>query len=224
LNNKCNIDFDKNSNKSKNNSTYYNVISSSYDVLHGDEQKEKMKLINCLILEDSDFNLDTNTIILDIGCGTGLSTIVSDSYHAGLDSAIKTLLIAQYKRMQEHISLKTYMEKIDNNTTRSNLDPTMINNKVKSSKHLGYILGIAENLPFKDKCCDISISVTAVHNFDDIDLALTELERITKFRIVITILKRIKNFKKILNKVQNKFHLLSSKDNDFDLILYLKPF
>jgi len=47
---------------------YYNKIAPSYDGLHGDEQKKKMDIIRKMI------KITPETRILDIGCGSGISS------------------------------------------------------------------------------------------------------------------------------------------------------
>ena len=49
--------------------TYYDQISKSYNELHSEEQKKKMQIINKFLPK----NLKPKTI-LDVGCGSGLST------------------------------------------------------------------------------------------------------------------------------------------------------
>jgi len=48
--------------------SYYDSIAEGYNELHGDEQRKKMKIIKEKI------NINPKTRILDVGCGTGISS------------------------------------------------------------------------------------------------------------------------------------------------------
>jgi ubiquinone/menaquinone biosynthesis C-methylase UbiE len=54
------------------------------------------------------------------------------------------------------------------------------------------LIGKAEELPFKDKSFDVTVCVSAVHNFDDVEKGLSEIARVTKRDVAITVLKRSK--------------------------------
>ncbi len=78
-------------------STYYSTIAKSYNELHGEEQKKKLEVVKSLI------HPKPTDILLDIGCGTGISsdwpcTVV------GIDSSEKLIEIAR----QDHLG-KTFI-------------------------------------------------------------------------------------------------------------------
>jgi len=184
---------------------YYNSIASSYNELHGDEQQKKLEIVHELLDSDLEFNISSELILLDIGCGTGLSTDKISSTYAGLDPAIKLLNQANKTRAR---SLKQDGHKPED------LSP---------ARHLGYIRGIAEALPIKEKVCDIVISITAVHNFNDISKGIQEIQRITKNRAVLTVLKQTARFNEIVEIIKKYFLVLNKRENEFDYFLYLKP-
>lgn len=47
---------------------FYRIISAGYDGLYGEEQKIKVEMIK------QNFDINMNDILLDVGCGTGLSS------------------------------------------------------------------------------------------------------------------------------------------------------
>lgn len=51
---------------------YYNEIAKGYNELHSEEQKNKNKIIKSIL--KSKFNLNNNSTLLDVGCGTGISS------------------------------------------------------------------------------------------------------------------------------------------------------
>ena len=63
---------------------YYNTISKSYDELHGSEQLNKIKIINSSII------IGKNTKMLDVGCGTGISSQINCDV-VGIDPSIGLL-------------------------------------------------------------------------------------------------------------------------------------
>ncbi len=184
---------------------YYEKIASGYDLLHGDEQFEKLKIIRSFFKSDLNLKFNSDLILMDIGCGTGISTTVLPCFCVGVDPAIGLLTQANNKR----------------NEISKNKDQKQI--PLNNFNHLGYICGIAEALPIKDNSCNIVVSVTAVHNFNDINQGLSELLRITSERSVISILKKAKNFKEIIEIIKTKFQILNTNENNFDYFLYLKP-
>ncbi len=255
---------------------YYDILAPSYDELHGFEQLKKIVAIQELIKIDNDLHLDSEMVLLDIGCGTGISTLMLNILCAGLDPSSELLHIAQRKRLesietinknnkeleiknQEIKNKETKDEKIRNkeikneenvdekirneiihklylkesglnlNSTETRLNKSIfikdpnIDKYLDCSNHLGYVQGIAESLPFKNKICNISVSVTALHNYKDINMALNELDRITKDRVIITILKQTRVLDHIKNKIAKKFTLITTQENEFDIIFYLKP-
>ena len=83
---------------------YYNEISTGYEELYGEEQQRKIAIIkNHIKLKKSD-------LLLDVGCGTGLTTIAWNCKTIGLDPAIKLLKRAEnsyyINAEAEHIPFK----------------------------------------------------------------------------------------------------------------------
>mgnify|MGYP001607985361 CR=1 FL=1 len=60
---------------------FYKIISAGYNGLYGEEQKIKMEVIK------QNFNIKKNDILLDVGCGTGLSSDFSCKV-VGIDPSV----------------------------------------------------------------------------------------------------------------------------------------
>ena len=82
------------------------------------------------------------------------------------------------------------------------------------------LLGNAENLDFPEKSFDIVISLTSIHNFDDIEKGLKEIERVGKDKFAFSVLKRSSKageIEKIINKL---FKIKEKVEEDKDIILF----
>ena len=76
--------------KSKDITTYYNGIASGYDQLYELEQQQKIQAFR------NDIHINKSTKILDVGCGTGISTQFSCKA-VGIDPSQKLITLAQQK-------------------------------------------------------------------------------------------------------------------------------
>ena len=152
----------------------YKHIAYSYNELHKQEQLQKLKIIKK--------NLKIIPPLLDIGCGTGISTDFFKVKSIGIDNC------------------KEMLKQGKNNLIKAN----------------------AKKLPFKNNFFNTIISVTAFHNFKNIEKALKEIIRVSKNNnICITFLKRSKKlaqFKKILNK----YFSYKEIEQDKDIIFLIK--
>ena len=154
---------------------YYNEISKGYDELYKDEQLSKISLIKKYI------KINKNTKILDVGCGTGISSDF-ECFVVGIDPSIE--LLKQNKRI--------------------------------------WLLGTAESIPFKDSSFDYVISVTAMHNFDNIKKSLMEMKRVGKDKFVFSILKKSKKFGYIKWLIEENFEVEEIVDEDKDTMFFCK--
>lgn len=81
---------------------YYNNIAHSYDELHKEEQLAKLELIK-KELKDLKIKINPDGRLLDVGCGTGISTIFWEDTgidKTGIDPAEKLIEIAQKKDLK----------------------------------------------------------------------------------------------------------------------------
>jgi ubiquinone/menaquinone biosynthesis C-methylase UbiE len=82
------------------------------------------------------------------------------------------------------------------------------------------ILGSAESLDFPDNSFDVVMSITAIHNFDDIEKGLKEIERVGKGKFVFSVLKRSSKYKLIERLINELFTLEETVDEDKDKIFF----
>ena len=122
---------------------YYNKISKGYDELYKEEQLKKLSIIK------NNIKIIKNNLLLDVGCGTGISSQFNCKV-IGIDNSIELL---------------------------------------KINKNKNKILSNAENLPFKDNIFDIVVSITALHNFDNVEKSLKEIKRVGKNEFIFSVLK-----------------------------------
>lgn len=71
--------------------TYYDEISEGYEELHEEEQLKKIKLIKSFLKPEPDEKL------LDVGCGTGLTTEPWPCIRFGIDPAKKLIARARQR-------------------------------------------------------------------------------------------------------------------------------
>ena len=84
--------------------------------------------------------------------------------------------------------------------------------------HHQVLLGKAEELDFADAYFDVVISITAIHNFDDVEKGLKEIERVGKKKFVFSVMKRTTKFE-LIEKLINKLFKVNKKiEEDKDLI------
>ncbi len=79
-------------------------------------------------------------------------------------------------------------------------------------------IGKAENLPFKDNSFNIVISITAIHNFDDVEKGLREIKRVGRDKFAFSVLKKAKNFTEIKKLIKRLFHIEKEIEEEKDII------
>ena len=158
---------------------FYSLISKGYNKLYYEEQIKKLKIIKKLV------GNKIKPLLLDIGCGTGISTDFFGIKAVGIDPSLEML--------------KEFNSKNDK------------------------VCGICEHLPFKNETFKTIISITAIHNFKNIDKAIDEIKRVAKKDafFIFTLLKRSKKFKTIKKILEKNFNL-EEFDEGKDLILFGK--
>lgn len=82
--------------------------------------------------------------------------------------------------------------------------------------------GSAEDLPFADHWFDVTICLTAVHNFKNIKKGISEIKRVTHKTAVITVLKKSPKAKEIEKEIRKQFTIVAELDDATDNILILQ--
>ena len=153
----------------------YKHIAKSYNELYKEEQIKKLEIIK--------ENIKIISPLLDVGCGTGISTNYFNVESIGIDNC---------KEM------------------------------IEEGKSGNLIFENAEELHFPDKTFNTIISVTAFHNFKNVEKALLEIIRVSKNNnVAISFLKKsskLDKFRKLLKKYF-KFKEINC-ENDILFILH----
>jgi len=160
----------------------YDATARNYNELHGEEQRRKARVVVDYLKKHS--LIDEYSRLLDVGCGTCVSTQLFPGQKTGIDPS-KELL----KQCPAGIQL---------------------------------VHGVAEDLPFPDKWFDVVISLTAVHNFDNVEKGLSEMRRVGSKVWVITVLKKSPKFADIETLLRKLFKVETVLDDSTDAIFVLQ--
>ena len=93
---------------------YYNQIANGYEELHREEQELKIKFIKDKL--DYYFKIKNSHKLLDVGCGTGITTIPWQCNRTGLDPASKLLRRAHDKKNIRYVLAKAEKIPFEDNT------------------------------------------------------------------------------------------------------------
>ena len=151
---------------------FYKLTAKGYNELYGEEQKIKHKIIK------ENLNIKSDDILLDIGCGTGLSSEFNCNV-VGIDQSLELL---------------------------------------KQNKNMNKILAKAEHIPFKNKVFDKVISITSMHNFNNIEKSIKEIKRVGKKDFAFSILKKSNKFDFIEKIIKKNFNIRKIIDGKKDWI------
>ena len=155
--------------------SFYNQISKGYDELYKEEQLKKLNIVK------NNLDVKNNDLLLDVGCGTGISSQF-DCKVIGIDPSIELL------KQNRELKINSFVEK----------------------------------LPVKDNVFDIVISITAIHNFNDIEKSFKEIKRVGKNKFVFSILRKSKKFDEIKNLIKKYFNIKEVIEEDKDAIFFVK--
>jgi len=155
---------------------YYDIIAEGYNELYQEEQINKLNIIK------SNIKVNKSTRLLDLGCGTGVSSNF-DCFVVGIDA-------------------NKYLLQQNNNNKK--------------------IFGTAENLPFKNNSFDYVISVTSLHNFEDISKSIDEMKRVCKLNFLFSVLKKSQKFGLIKALIEENFEINKIINEGKDVIFFCK--
>jgi ubiquinone/menaquinone biosynthesis C-methylase UbiE len=99
------------------------------------------------------------------------------------------------------------------------VDPSEKLIKQYKGKH-NLMVGVAENLPFPNNTFDFVISLTAIHNFNDIRKGMEEMERVGRSRFVFSVLKRSSKLEEIEGLIKELFGIDEVIEEDKDIIFF----
>jgi ubiquinone/menaquinone biosynthesis C-methylase UbiE len=100
------------------------------------------------------------------------------------------------------------------------LDPSI--ELLKHGRDGFFVQGVGEALPFADKSFDYVISITALHNFDDIEKGLAEIKRVAKRDVAISVLRASMKAELIEKLVQEMFKVKKIVLEEKDIIFFLE--
>jgi protein-L-isoaspartate(D-aspartate) O-methyltransferase len=146
---------------------YYDEIAKGYNELHGEEQLKKLKVIA------KHLKINKDTKLLDVGCGTGLSSKVFNCDMTGVDPSEKLLEQCPFK------SIKASVESLpfEDNEFDVVIAVTSIHNfkdirkALKEIRRVGkdqFVLTILKRSPKKN------IFQNLVHSFFSVDFLIEE--------------------------------------------------
>jgi len=181
----------------------YKHIAKSYNELHQEEQLKKLAIIKQ--------NIKIIPPLLDIGCGTGIST----NYFAeliGMQGVDKGNAESWTHRVHKGNAGSPYVG-VDN-------CKEMLAEGKKQYHNLQY--ASAEKLPFTDNSFSTIISVTAFHNFKNMEKALKEIKRVSRNNnIAISFLKKSKKLNSFRNII-SKYYKFKEVEEEKDVIFIIR--
>jgi len=164
---------------------YYNEIAEGYDELYKKEQLEKLELIKSL-LKQLKIRLRKDYELLDVGCGTGISTHFwgyTNADRIGIDPAEKLIKIAQHDLESQYFIEKAENIPFDDNSFDLVTSITAIQNFQNIEKALKEINRVAKKI-----------------------IILTFLKKSPKQQQIIKLIKN--NFKNILLQTEQEKDLI----------------
>ncbi|MBI4451848.1 class I SAM-dependent methyltransferase [Candidatus Woesearchaeota archaeon] len=97
------------------------------------------------------------------------------------------------------------------------IDPSF--NLLKISKK-PKAMALAEKIPFKENSFDYVISITSIHNFEDVNKSISEMKRVGKRHFVFSVLKKSSKFSQIKELIVKNFKVIKEIVEEKDTILF----
>jgi ubiquinone/menaquinone biosynthesis C-methylase UbiE len=165
---------------------YYDSIAKGYNELYKQEQLAKLKLIFNYLSEKNKLPGESD-IILDVGCGTGITGEIFKNRIIGIDPSTELL-----KQANETDAMRGYC-----------------------------IQAVAEYLPFQDVYFNLTIALTSVQNFEDINRGLDEIGRVSRGMIVVSVPIKSPKLDEIQKLLDSKFNVVDTIEEEKDMIFFI---
>lgn len=121
---------------------YYNQIAEGYEELHREEQEAKIDFIKSKL----DFKIEPSYKLLDVGCGTGITTMPWPCNRTGLDPASKLLAKGNKKDEVKYVLGKAEEIPFEDNSFDIVTSITAIQNFEDLKQGLSEIKRVGKNL------------------------------------------------------------------------------
>ena len=173
---------------------YYNEIATSYNELHGEEQINKLELIKTELLRNN--LLKKGIFVLDVGAGTGLSSLYIDI------EAIKV------------ISLEPAFELLKRNPNRYRVQGI--------AEFLPFKDGKFEIVQSITAMHNFDVIPKAIEEMKRVAKNNARGNKTSKSYFVVSVLKKSKKAKEIIALLKNEFKVIKEIEEEKDVILILK--
>jgi ubiquinone/menaquinone biosynthesis C-methylase UbiE len=117
---------------------YYDSLAEGYDELHREEQFQKFEILT------KNIQIRPDATVLDIGCGTGLSSEYIPGSITGADPALKALMLAK-NRLSQVVQCRAECLPFKSNAFEYVIAITAVHNFYESDSGLREILRTAKS-------------------------------------------------------------------------------
>ncbi|MDA1197135.1 MAG: methyltransferase domain-containing protein [Nanoarchaeota archaeon] len=157
---------------------YYDEISSGYEELHSEEQLSKIALIK------DHFQVKENDTLLDVGCGTGLTTEPWNCVRTGVDPAPRLLARARSKHKITYVEAAAESLPFEDDAFDVVISITAIQNFSDVSKGLSEIKRVGKNrfvLSFLKKSSQAELIEELIRSLFVVDSLIIEAKDVIFF-------------------------------------------
>ncbi|HLD87290.1 MAG TPA: methyltransferase domain-containing protein [Candidatus Nanoarchaeia archaeon] len=151
-----------------------------------------------------------------MGKGRGYYDQIADGY----DELHGAEQVRKLRIIREHIPKKGLVLDIGCATGLSillgnvmGLDPSM--NLLRQSK-IPVVQGVGEFLPFRNRCAECVICVTALHNFSDYKKGIEEMARVSANQVIISLLRKSRQYKGMVEEMKKRLEVKAIIEDALD--------
>ncbi|MBS3158579.1 methyltransferase domain-containing protein [Candidatus Woesearchaeota archaeon] len=178
---------------------YYNEIASSYDELHGKEQIKKLELIKTELLRNN--LLEKGIFVLDVGAGTGLSSLYIDIEAIKVVSLEPAFELLKRNKNRYRVQGIAEFLPFKANTFQIVQSITAMHNFDDIPKAIEEMKRAAKNR---------AVNNNAIH------------DKAAKSYFIVSLLKKSQSASKITTLLKKEFKVIKEIEEEKDLILILK--